>query len=296
MIKKANFNTLTEKAMQQAGRKHMRPVIEKELLHYDILFALDKEDLLDNLSFQGGTSLRLCYGSQRFSEDLDFAGGHHFSSNDLSAMKSCIEHYIGERYDFEVTVKQPKELRQEPNYDGLKVDKWQIAITTSPERNDLPKQRIKIEVLNVPAYSRLPQTLQHNYDFLPDGYSDIFILTESMDEVMTDKIISLVNCVRYIRYRDIWDLRWLKQQGAKYNQQWLVNKIKDYQITDYLDKLKVRIHQLPEIVQGKNFKNEMSRFIPHDVQQRTLLKDKFYPFLTHELTALLTEVQLFLSI
>ncbi|HET6629122.1 MAG TPA: nucleotidyl transferase AbiEii/AbiGii toxin family protein, partial [Woeseiaceae bacterium] len=46
-----------------------RPVVEKELLHYDILFALDTEGLLDPLTFQGGTSLRLCYGAQRFSED-----------------------------------------------------------------------------------------------------------------------------------------------------------------------------------------------------------------------------------
>ncbi|CDG92427.1 hypothetical protein XBP1_330002 [Xenorhabdus bovienii str. puntauvense] len=28
--------------------------------------------------FQGGTSLSLCYGGNRFSEDLDFAGGKDF--------------------------------------------------------------------------------------------------------------------------------------------------------------------------------------------------------------------------
>ncbi len=38
----------------------MRPVIEKELLHYDILYALDEARVLDNLVFQGGTSQRLC--------------------------------------------------------------------------------------------------------------------------------------------------------------------------------------------------------------------------------------------
>lgn len=43
----------------------MRPVIEKELLHYDILFTLDKAGLLSALTFQGGTSLRLCYGLPR---------------------------------------------------------------------------------------------------------------------------------------------------------------------------------------------------------------------------------------
>ena len=69
-----NFQVLVERAMTAGGRERMRPVIEKELLHYDILFALEMEDLLDTLTFQGGTALRLCYGSQRFSEDLDFVG------------------------------------------------------------------------------------------------------------------------------------------------------------------------------------------------------------------------------
>lgn len=37
-----NFNSLVELAMKAGNRSHMRPVIEKELLHYDLLFALDE--------------------------------------------------------------------------------------------------------------------------------------------------------------------------------------------------------------------------------------------------------------
>lgn len=44
--------------------------------------------------------------------------------------------------------------------------------------------------------------MKQNYDFLPDGYSDIVMMTESLGEIMADKLISLVNCQRYIRYRD----------------------------------------------------------------------------------------------
>ena len=62
-----DFNALVERAMRVGNRAHMRPVIEKELLHHDILFALDAEGVLDSLTFQGGTSLRLCYGSARLS-------------------------------------------------------------------------------------------------------------------------------------------------------------------------------------------------------------------------------------
>jgi predicted nucleotidyltransferase component of viral defense system len=98
----------------------MRPVIEKELLHYDLLFALDADGLLDGLTFQGGTSLRLCYGSQRFSEGLDFVGGPDFSASALLDMKSSIERYISGRYGLEVSVKEPKDLTREPEYRHVK--------------------------------------------------------------------------------------------------------------------------------------------------------------------------------
>lgn len=78
-INKEDFNILVELAMKEEGYFHMRPVIEKELLHYDLLFVLDKQGLLDKLTFQGGTSLRLCYGSSRFSEDRVPRGGSELS-------------------------------------------------------------------------------------------------------------------------------------------------------------------------------------------------------------------------
>lgn len=70
-----DFSALVDLAMAHPGLSATRPVVEKELLHYEIFQALDAEGLLKDLVFQGGTSLRLCRGSDRFSEDLDFAGG-----------------------------------------------------------------------------------------------------------------------------------------------------------------------------------------------------------------------------
>ncbi len=285
------FNNLVERAIQVDSHAHMRPVIEKELLHYDILFVLDQHNLLDQLTFQGGTSLRLCYGADRFSEDLDFAGGKNFAANDLKNMKTCLEKYMGDRYGLEVNVKEPKMIQTDALNNNIRVDKWQLSITTSPERKDLPKQKIKIEVANIPSYSREPRALQHNYDFLPDGYSDTLVMTETLDEIMADKLVSFVSCIRHIRYRDIWDLRWLKQQGAKINQQYIQSKILDYKITDYNQNLDTTLQNLSNIIHGKEFHNEMSRFIPMDVQARTLKKDKFLEFLNSEIKILLSEVK-----
>jgi predicted nucleotidyltransferase component of viral defense system len=290
-----NFLTMVEKAMLAKGHAHMRAVIEKELLHYDILFALDNAGLLDKLTFQGGTSLRLCYGAPRFSEDLDFAGGTNFATKNLISMKTCIEQYLGKRYGLKVTVKEPHEMSYEPENRNIKISKWQIRIDTYPERPDLPKQMIKIEIGNIPAYTKEPQQLQKNYDFLPDGYNDMLIITETLEEILADKLISFVNCQAYIRYRDIWDLHWLKQQGSIINLILIKQKIDDYKIDNYLIKAKEMINALPDIIYGKTFKEQMSRFLPMNVQERTLLKEKFYMFLLKEISTMLNNLLNFVS-
>jgi predicted nucleotidyltransferase component of viral defense system len=291
MIEPTDFAALVDRAMAVPGRSHMRAVVEKELFHYDLLFSLDQAGLLDQLTFQGGTSLRLCYGSPRFSEDLDFVGGYAFDGRKLISIKNFIEDYIGKRYQLEVTVKEPNELKRQPEYAALRVDKWQVSIVTALERKDIPKQRIKIEVANVPAYSRIPKALKVNYDFLPDGYDDTLVMSETLDEIMADKLVSLVGSQRYIRHRDIWDLRWLKQEGAKINAEWVNNKISDYHIDNYFEKLENIFENLPGIINGKDFKEEMSRFIPINVQDRTIKNEKFNVFLVNEIQALLNQVK-----
>jgi predicted nucleotidyltransferase component of viral defense system len=285
---KQNFLQLVERAMANQQVGHMRAVIEKELLHYDILFALEQAGLLNDLVFQGGTSLRLCYRGNRFSEDLDFAGGRNFSSAKLAEMKLCIEQYIGERYGLEVSVKEPKELQAEPAYAELRVNKWQIAVVTAPENRSLPKQRVKLEIANVPAYTKQPLALQANYPFLPSGYSDLLIMTETLDEIMADKVISLAATRKYVRNRDVWDLPWLLQQGAKLNVDLVKRKIDDYKLDDYQNMLENLIQRLPEIVQDDSFLIEMRRFLPNDVFERTLGKEKFKVYLSNTLMKLFT--------
>jgi len=286
-----DFNYLVELAMKESDYSHMRPVIEKELLHYDLLFALDKNGLLDKLTFQGGTSLRLCYGSFRFSEDLDFVGGYDFTNSNLIDMKDCIKNYIADRYGLEISVKEPAQMLLEPQNQDLKVNKWQIAMTTSPTKKDLPKQKVKIEVCNIPAYTKTPLALNVNYDFLPDGYGDVLIMTETLDEIMADKLISLVNTTRYVRHRDIWDLRWLKQKGAVINKEFIFSKIKDYKITDYVVKLDNVIKNIDQIIRSESFYSELSRFIPESVQIRTLKKEKFKDFLVNETSLMLNQLR-----
>ena len=67
------FDRLAEEALRSApDHAPLRTVVEKELLHHDILREMNSAGLLSSLTFIGGTCLRACYGSARLSEDLDF--------------------------------------------------------------------------------------------------------------------------------------------------------------------------------------------------------------------------------
>lgn len=273
-----NFNDLVDLAMQQPGRTAMRPVVEKEILHYDIFYSLDRAGLLNDLVFQGGTSLRLCRGSSRFSEDLDFAGGRDFTSQKMQAIKDCIEKHLGTRYGLLVEVKEPKEMAALPDYENVRVDKWQVSVQTSPERRDLPRQRIKLEIANIPAYTRELVPLRQNYDFLL-GYGQLLINVESLDEILADKVVAFPASVKNIRYRDIWDIAWLVQQGAKLEPSLVERKVIDYHIDHYAHLLDDAVVRLPELIDGKPFIEQMVRFIDADTIGRTLNDPGFCAYL-----------------
>src|SRR5436305_1206306 len=61
----------------------------KEAIHLHLLSALSDAGVLRHVVFQGGTALRLCYGGERYSEDLDFVcgkAGAYFSRVEFDAL------------------------------------------------------------------------------------------------------------------------------------------------------------------------------------------------------------------
>jgi len=283
-----NFAKLVDLAMTP-GSEGLRPVIEKEILHYDILFALDRENLLGDLTFQGGTCLRLCYESPRFSEDLDFVGGFDFTQERLMKIRECVMDHIGARYGLEVDVKNPKQMSEEVTYWGLKTDRWQVAVTTNAGRADLPRQKIKLEVANVPAHTSTLRPMNRNYEFLPPSYQDLLVPSETKNEIMADKVVSLSACRHYIRYRDIWDLQFLKRSKAVLDPGLIETKIGDYQSDDFKTCLGEMRDDVRQIALSDTFRNEMIRFIEPASRARTLDKPGFFEYLGDTVSEILSE-------
>ncbi len=123
------FDELVDEALNNKQElAPLRVVVEKELLHHDILRVLSGAGLLAQLTFIGGTCLRACYGSNRLSEDLDFTGGADFTRDQLSAMSNILIESLKAKYGLEITVTD--HVREEEG----NVDTWKIKVQTRPGR------------------------------------------------------------------------------------------------------------------------------------------------------------------
>ena len=265
-MSKIDFTRFAREIAATNASYDMLPVIEKELLHYEILRIMQESKLLTGLAFQGGPCLRLCYGAQRASEDLDFTGGAAFVADDLASLKDCIEKALPSRYQVRVQVSNAKGV------DTL-VKKWRIRIDTSPLRPDLPSQKITLEVAAVPAYTYEPHMLQLHYEGLPLSYEDIVVPCESLEEILADKLESFI-CSSRIRYRDVWDLQWLARRPGldkDVAHALRAKKESDYDEGDTFGKGLTRItEQLDAIIDGKEFLAQMQRFLPLSIITATI--------------------------
>lgn len=148
------FDRLVDEALRaQTGLAPLRPVVEKELLHHDILRELAEAGLLHRLTFIGGTCLRACYGSHRLSEDLNFTGGADFDLAALNGLGPLLVERLAAKYGLAVSVSEPEREK------GL-IDTWKIRVLTHPEPRDLPAQRINIDtvgfLLNISGHRLQP--------------------------------------------------------------------------------------------------------------------------------------------
>ena len=225
--------TVAEALRNQQGLSVLRPVVEKELLHHDILREMGRFGLLSRLAFIGGTCLRACYGSRRLSEDLDFAGGADFSKDALAGFGEVLTESLAAKYGLPVAVSEP--TREEGN-----VDTWKIRIQTRPERRDLPAQRIHVDICAIPSHDARPMLLRNPYG-VEMGTSGLIVRAESREEILADKLLAFALRPGRIKNRDLWDIAWLRQQGISLPHRLLPAKITDHYQT--LDSFLLRLNE-----------------------------------------------------
>lgn len=251
------FDKLVNEALNnRPDLNFSRTTVEKEILHHDILKILSENGFLTQLTFMGGTALRCCYNGQRLSEDLDFTGGKDFSKAELSEMGKILEKALFEKYEIPIKVREPKQ-------DEGEVSTWKIVLETKPESKSAPAQHINIDICAFSSFDKELKMLQNHYG-INLGTSGLILHVQSAEEIFTDKLIAFALRSNRPKYRDLWDIFWLHQQGYKPNLMLIPKKLNQRRVSwsDFIQKFEGRRKHVAINESCQNdFYEEMKRFI-----------------------------------
>lgn len=256
-----DFNALADRAADP-GNVAANATIKKEILHYDILLAMHTAGLLARLVFKGGTSLRLCHGSPRLSEDLDFSGGAGFSASNFDGFEEVLAETVHRHYGLRAFVKPPSPKHLDMPTPVCRL--W-VAVETHPGRPDIPRQRVKVEVDHTTSTSVEINEPNLNYAHLGAEYQAPLLRTVRLESVMADKLVALPMSVATRanpRYRDIWDLRWLATaRGCRPAHDLLAAKAAEVGVETYRAALERTLASLPEIIGSDAYAAAMRRHL-----------------------------------
>jgi predicted nucleotidyltransferase component of viral defense system len=203
-----------------SGNKREELSAFKEIAQEILLMALSRANFFKQGAFQGGTCLRILYGLQRYSEDLDFI--LYDKNPEFKWQMYCNEIRLEfESYGLSVEVKDRSEVNGTIKKAFLKSDSFGKVINLNYERNraDTQSITIKLEIdTNPPTGSEFENKL---LDF-PAPFS---VISQSPPSLFSGKLHALL-CRPYVKGRDWYDFTWYVAHGIQVNYTLLENALK----------------------------------------------------------------------
>jgi predicted nucleotidyltransferase component of viral defense system len=240
----------------------------KEAIHLHLLSALSEAGVLRHVIFQGGTALRLCYGGERYSEDLDFVcgrAGAYLKDVEFDALVDkaleTTKRTLQRDFDIDaaqVALKRPAQPELLEGSD-VNVAVWQIVVPINPTPKT-PKSRIKIEFANVPSYDSKPLTVSATPGLVQ--VQDVILNAETPNEILADKAVALTARAA-LKFRDVWDVWFLVNKlAATPDREMVLKKFADYGTLAIAVKANARLDELAKDATATAFYAEMRRFLP----------------------------------
>ena len=259
---------IEEFSRRQGIAGEMDQNLVKEAIHLHLLSAMSDAGILRHAVFQGGTALRLCYGGDRYSEDLDFVcgkAGSYFTDVEfkelieaaLETTKKTLNRDFGIAAD-RISLKKPPHpdlVKLEP----ITVAAWQIIVPIEATPR-APRSLIKIEFANVPAYETKPMPVRATPGLVQ--VQDVILTVETPNELLADKAVALT-AREVLKFRDVWDVWFLQNKlDAKVDREVVQKKFADYGTSDMEAKAEKRLAELSSEATPNAFLSEMKRFLP----------------------------------
>ena len=195
----------------------------KEIMQEIVLCGLSRAGFFQKAAFYGGTALRIFYGLDRFSEDLDFSLVTADPDFDLSVYFPVLEKEV-RAFGLHVTI-QEKEKTKESNIrsaflkgntkEHLLLFYADENLAGSVARSEVVKIKFEVDI-NPPEYA----SFEHKYRLLPTPYE---VNLYDMPSLFAGKIHAVL-CRAWksrIKGRDLYDYVFYLSRGSAVNQKHL---------------------------------------------------------------------------
>lgn len=230
----------------------------REYLQHKILEIVFESDYATQLSFMGGTCLRIIHNNRRFSEDLDF-DNTNLSQNDFNRLAQIIKkELMRSGYETEMKnvhsgayhcrIKFPKFLYDE-GLSGYETEKILIQLDTEPQ----------------------------NFNYKPENHIlnkfDIFtgIRTVPKDILLAQKFYAVLNRPRK-KGRDFYDIIFL-MQDSRPNYNYLQQKVQIKTETELKEKINKELEKTDLNVMAQDVKPFL--FKPEEIKKIQMFKAFF---------------------
>ena len=240
------------------GFGHAKRALESELLSMAVFDVIHRFALLpDDAVFIGGTALRLCHGSPRFSEDLDFHTPQ-FAPRTLDRETLAIE--TEKLTGCRISVSTPTGR-------GSTLARVSAEIPGRDRSQRRPRMKVDLgEGLQVDARPEII-TLRMAGGLVP-GMGDVgdafSFRTSSKEEIFADKHMALVGRRRRIKHRDLFDILWLRHRGVDFRPDIVVAKVDAEDRADFAATLRQRAKAGRDAISNGSYQAEMEHFLPGD--------------------------------
>lgn len=260
MLKKYNVNSVEDKKNAM-----------KEIIQEIVLCALSRTDFFSKAAFYGGTALRIFYGLDRFSEDLDFSLMIPDTNFDFTSYFPMIEKEMN-AFGIKVNI-NAKEKNKDSDIKSafIKLNTQEHILLFYSDENFAESiasnERIKIKFeidINPPKGA----TFEHKYQLLPSPY-EVNLYDKS--SLFAGKIHAVL-CRSWkdrIKGRDLYDYVFYISRDTKVNMNHLKERLVDSEILKSDDEFDIDI--LKEMLQER-FDSINYESAKDDV--RSFIKDK----------------------
>ncbi|RMF27363.1 MAG: nucleotidyl transferase AbiEii/AbiGii toxin family protein [Chloroflexi bacterium] len=244
-------------------------VVLKEALQVYTLAAIYGQPASDQITFQGGTCLRLVYGGPRYSEDVDFVTG--LGNPELAALFEPVSHEVtrlAPLFEAEIALRVQKATPE--------IVRWKVYYRPVRQQD---ATSISLEFAPYPAYTARAAVLKPPPE-LP-GLPLVVVRAEALEEIAADKVVAFAGR-RYVKGRDLFDLWWLKRKGIVVDRELVRKKLADYGVQP--QQLRANLAAL----RPASVRQELERFLPRRYRVQ-LLRPEVLEAMVAEVRGMLEE-------